>query len=144
MLGLGKNVLAAFGELHPRIIAALDLPSGTVAADIYLDAIPMARSHDRARSAFAPPALMPLSRDFAFLVPPDVQADGLVRAIRGVDKSLITDARIFDRYESEQGLSLAIEVAIQPIEKTLTDAEIGILSDKIVAAAQKMGATLRS
>ena len=143
-LGLGKNVLAAFGELHPRIAAALDLPAGTVAAEVHLDAIPAARSQERARSAYAPPALMALSRDFAFIVPAELQADALVRAIRGADKELIADARIFDRYEGDQGLSLAIEVSIQPIEKTLTDAEIGALSGKIVAAAQKLGATLRS
>jgi phenylalanyl-tRNA synthetase beta chain len=143
-LGLGKNALAAFGELHPRIAAALDLPAGTVAAEIQLDAIPAARSLERARTAYAPPPLMPLSRDFAFIVPAELQADALIRAIRGADKTLIADARIFDRYEGEQGLSLAVEVSIQPTDKTLTDAEIVALSSSIVAAAEKLGATLRS
>ena len=76
--------------------------------------------------------------------PADLAADALVRAIKGADKALITDARIFDRYEGEQGLSLAVEVTMQPTEKTLTDAEIGDVSGKIVAAAAKLGATLRS
>jgi phenylalanyl-tRNA synthetase beta chain len=143
-LGLGKNALAAFGELHPRIAKALDLPAGTVAAEIYLDAIPTPRSAERARAAYSPPALMPLSRDFAFIVPADLPADALVRAISGADKTLIKDVRLFDRFEGAQGLSLAVEVAIQPIDKTLTDAEIGDLSKRIVAAAEKIGATLRS
>jgi len=143
-LGLGKNILAAFGELHPRIAKALDLPAGAVAAEVYLDAVPEARSKERARQAFAPPALQAVTRDFAFLVPAGIAADALVRAIRGVDKAVITDARLFDHYEGEQGLSLAVEVTLQPGEKSFTDAEIGDVSKKIVAAAEKLGAALRT
>lgn len=142
--GLGpKMILAEFGELHPRIAKALDLPAGTVAAQLFLDAIPAPRASERARPAYTPPALQALSRDFAFIVPADLAADALVRSIRGADKALIGDARIFDRYEGEQGLSLAVEVTLQPTDKTLTDAEIGEVSKKIVAAAEKLGATLR-
>ncbi|MDP1911054.1 MAG: phenylalanine--tRNA ligase subunit beta, partial [Hyphomicrobium sp.] len=143
MLGLGKALLAAFGELHPRIAKALDAPAGTVAAELYLGAIPAPRGKERARSIFAPPVLQPLTRDFAFLVPADLAADALVRAIRGADKALIAAVRIFDRYEGEQGLSLALEVTLQPLDKSLTDPEIGEVSGKIVAAATKLGASLR-
>jgi phenylalanyl-tRNA synthetase beta chain len=143
-LGLGKTVLAAFGELHPRVAKALNLPAGAVAAEIYLDAIPASRSTERARSAFAPPALQAVERDFAFLVPKELAADALVRAIRGADKASIADVRLFDRYEGEQGLSLAVEVILQPGERSFTDAEIGEVSRKVVAAAEKLGATLRA
>ena len=85
-----------------------------------------------------------MTRDFAFLVPGELAADALVRAIRGADKALITDARLFDRYEGQQGLSLAIEVTLQPGDKSFTEAEIAEVSKKIVAAAEKLGATLRS
>ena len=142
-LGLGKNVLAAFGELHPRVAKALDAPAGTVAAEIYLDAIPASRATERARPAYTPPALQAVTRDFAFLVPAGLAADALVRAIRGADKALITDARLFDRYEGEQGLSLAVEVTLQPGDKSFTDSEIAEVSKKIVAAAEKLGAQLR-
>ena len=143
-LGLGpKMVLAAFGELHPRIAKALDAPAGTVAAEIYLDAIPAPRSVERARSAYTPPALQAVTRDFAFIVPADLAADALVRAVRGADKALISGARLFDRYEGEQGLSLAVEVTLQPGEKSFTEAEIVAVSAKVVAAAAKLGATLR-
>ncbi|MES2903987.1 MAG: phenylalanine--tRNA ligase subunit beta, partial [Pseudomonadota bacterium] len=142
--GLGKAVLAAFGELHPRIAKALDAPAGTIAAELYLDAIPAPRGKERARVAFAPPTLQALSRDFAFIVPADLAADALVRAIRGADKALITGARIFDRYEGAAGLSLAVEVSLQPVDKTLTDAEIGEVSARIVTAAAKLGASLRT
>ena len=142
-LGLGKNILAAFGELHPRVAKALDVPAGTVAAEIYLDAIPAPRATERARPLFTPPALQAVTRDFAFLVPADIAADALVRAIRGSDKAAITDTRLFDRYEGDQGLSLAVEVTLQPSERSFTDAEIVELSRKIVTAAEKLGATLR-
>jgi phenylalanyl-tRNA synthetase beta chain len=86
---------------------------------------------------------MPLTRDFAFLVPGDLPADALVRAMKGADKALVTEVRVFDRYEGDAGLSLAVEVTIQPVDKTLTDGQIAELSKKLVAAAEKLGASLR-
>ena len=142
-LGLGKNILAAFGELHPKVAKALDAPAGTVVAEVYLDAIPAARSAERARTAYTPPALQAVKRDFAFVVPGGLAADALVRAIRGADKQMIVDARLFDRYEAEHGLSLAVEVTLQPGERSFTEAEITDVSKKIVAAAEKLGAQLR-
>ncbi|MEO5640756.1 MAG: phenylalanine--tRNA ligase subunit beta [Sphingomicrobium sp.] len=143
-LGLGpKNVLASFGELHPRLAKEIDAPAGTVAAEIYLDAIPAPRSSGRARAAFTPPALQAVTRDFAFIIPETVAADALVQAVRGADKALIAGARLFDRFASEAGLSLAVEVTLQPGEKSFTDAEIAAVSAKIVAAAGKLGARLR-
>ena len=103
----------------------------------------MPRSVERARSAFTPPALQAVIRDFAFLVPADLAADALLRAVRGADKLFITGARLFDRYEGEHGLSLAVEVTLQPGEKSFTEAEIVAVSAKVVAAAAKLGATLR-
>ena len=143
-LGLGpKTVLASFGELHPRLAKEIDAPAGMVVAEIYLDAIPAPRSSGRARAAYSPPALQPVSRDFAFIMPEGVSADALVRAVRGADKALITGVRLFDRFDSDAGLSLAVEVTFQPGEKSFTEAEITDVSKKIIAAAEKLGATLR-
>jgi phenylalanyl-tRNA synthetase beta chain len=139
-----KTVLAAFGELHPRLHKSLDAPAGAVAAEIYLDAIPAGRTSGRTRAAYAPPALQPVTRDFAFLVPGQVTADNLLRAIRGAHKAAISGARLFDRFESGEGLSLAVEVTLQPTEKSFTDEQIGDISRRIVAAAEKLGARLRS
>jgi phenylalanyl-tRNA synthetase beta chain len=144
-LGLGpKTIVASFGELHPRLQKTLDAPAGAVAAEIYLDAIPASRSSGRARAAYSPPALQAITRDFAFIVPPDVPADNLLRAIRGADKAAITGARVFDRFETPDGLSLAFEVTLQPLERSFTDEQIGEISRRIVAAAEKLGARLRS
>jgi phenylalanyl-tRNA synthetase beta chain len=141
-LGLGpKVILAAFGELHPSIVRGLPV---TVAAELYVDAIPEPRSGGHARPAFTPPALQSVTRDFAFLVPEDLVADALIRAIRGADKAAITGARVFDRYRPEGGeLSLAIEVVLQPGEHSFTEAEIADISKRIIAAADKLGARLR-
>ncbi|WP_260483049.1 phenylalanine--tRNA ligase subunit beta [Sphingomicrobium flavum] len=143
-LGLGpKKILARFGELHPSLAKALDLPAGTVAAELYLDEIPQPRSNDRARVQYAPPALQPVFRDFAFIVPDDLAAADLERAIAGADKKQIVGVRTFDRFEGKDGLSLAVEVMLQPQEKSFTDEQIGAISQAVIAAAQNKGATLR-
>ena len=119
-----KLVVAAFGELHPSLARSLDAPAGAVAAEIYFDAIPAARSSGHARSVFAPAGLQAVSRDFAFIVPADLPAENLLRAIRGADKTAITAVRLFDRFEAPDGLSLAFEVTLQPVDKSFTDEEI--------------------
>jgi phenylalanyl-tRNA synthetase beta chain len=143
-----KNVLAAYGVLHPRLARAFDLDGTVVAAEIYLDAIPVPKKSGFMRPAFAPPALQAVTRDFAFLVPVALEADALVRAVRGADKTAIVDARLFDLFAG-QGVpegqkSLAIEVTLQPGEKSFTDEELKAIADRVVAAATKQGATLRS
>ena len=139
-----KIILARFGDLHPHLTKSIDAPAGAVAAEIYLDAIPAARISGRARPAFSPPALQAVSRDFAFIVPPELSAETLLRAIRGADKAAIVAARLFDRFESADGLSLAVEVTLQPTDKSFTDEQIGEISRRVVAAAGKLGARLRS
>ena len=144
-LGLGpKTIVASFGELHPRLQKQLEAPAGAVAAEIYLDAIPAPRAPGRGRTAYSPPALQAITRDFAFIVPVDLAADTLARAIRGADNTGITGVRLFDRFETSDGLSLAFEVTLQPMEKSFTDEQIGEISGRIVATAEKLGARLRS
>ena len=143
-----KNVLARFGALHPNTLKAFDIEGPVVAVEIFLDAIPEKRGGGFARAAYAPPALQPVTRDFAFLVPAGLAAADLVRAVRGADKAAIVDARVFDVFAG-QGVpegrkSVAVEVVLQPGEKSFTDAEIKAISDRIVAAAGKQGAELRA
>lgn len=142
-----KTVLARFGALHPATLKAFDIDGPVVAVEIFLDAIPARKSSGFARAAYAPPALQSITRDFAFLVPADLAGGELVRAVRGADKVAITDARIFDVFAG-QGVpegkkSVAVEVTLQPGEKTFADAEIKAISDAVVTAAVKLGAELR-
>ena len=143
-----KAVLAEFGALHPALTNHFDVDGPVMAVQIFLDAIPAKRASGPARTAFSPPALQSVRRDFAFLAPDTLAAGDLVRAIRGADKASIVEARLFDRFAG-QGVpdgqvSLAVEVELQPLEKSFTDAELKAIADKVVAAAAKLGAMLRS
>ncbi len=142
-----KTVLAAFGMLHPSLTKRFDLDGPVAAVELFLDAIPTKRATGFARPAYTPPALQAVTRDFAFIVPSTLAAGDLVRAVKGADKASITDARLFDLFTGagvEDGKkSLAVEVTLQPGEKSFTDAEIKAVADKVVAAAGKLGAVLR-
>jgi len=142
-----KNMLAEFGELHPATLKALDLDGPAMAAELYLDAVPMGRSSGHMRSAYSPPALQAVTRDFAFLVNADSCADVLLRAVKNADKKLLVDARIFDVFAGkgvEDGkISIAIEVTLQPGENSFTEDELKAISDKVVKAAEKVGGELR-
>lgn len=144
-----KNVLARFGALHPNTLRAFDIEGPVVAVEIFLDAIPARKGGGAfARPAYSPPALQPVTRDFAFLVPAELAAGDLVRAVKRADKQAIVDARVFDVFAGqsvpEGRKSVAVEVVLQPGEKSFTDADIKAISDRIVAAAGKQGAELRA
>lgn len=144
-----KTVLARFGALHPRILKAFDIAGPVMAAELFLDAIPPRRGgRVFARPPYAPPALQTVTRDFAFLVPQDLAAGDLVRAVRGADKQAIVDARVFDIFAGagvpEGQKSLGLEVVLQPQAKSFTDDDIRAISERIVAAAGKLGGSLRA
>ncbi|QTC87793.1 phenylalanine--tRNA ligase subunit beta [Brevundimonas pondensis] len=144
-----KNVIVEFGALHPRVLKALDADGPMLAFEIILDSVPEPRGKGgKARGAADLPNLMPLSRDFAFLLDEAKAVGDLTRAVVGADKALIAEVRVFDVYRG-QGVpegqkSVALEVEIQPRAATLTEAEIEALTAKVVAAAAKAGAVLRS
>jgi phenylalanyl-tRNA synthetase beta chain len=139
--------LAEFGELHPALLRQFDLEGPVAAAEIFLDAIPAKRGSGRTRSAYAPPPLQAVKRDYAFLVPLETPADALLRAVRAADKEAITAANLFDVFLGagvpEGQKSLAVEVTLQPIEKSFSHEELEAISGKIVSAAAKLGARLR-
>ena len=143
-----KNVLARFGALHPKTLEAFDVDGPVMAAELFLDAIPAKKGAARfARTSYAPPALQSVSRDFAFLVPCALPASDLLRAVKAADKTNIVEARIFDEFRGaglpEGCKSLALEVTLQPIDKSYREEDLKIVSDKVVAAAGKLGAELR-
>jgi phenylalanyl-tRNA synthetase beta chain len=144
-----KTVIAEFGELHPRVLKAMGVDGPVLGFELFLDAIPPAKAKaGKARPKLALSALQPLSRDFAFVVPADKPAGDLVRAIANADKARIAGVSVFDRYAgpgvADGHVSLALEVRIQPQDQTLTDTDIDALTQKIVTAATKQGASLRS
>jgi len=146
-----KNVLAEFGEIHPGILKKLDIDGRILAFEIVLDAIPKPKKASglKARTQLEKADLNPVKRDFAFLVDKAVTSDALMRAAKAADKAMITGVSMFDVYEGkgvpEGQTSLAIEVTLQPRDKTLTDEEIDAISSKIIAKVSgATGASLRS
>ena len=143
-----KNVLARFGMLHPKIARQFDVDGPVALAEIYLDAIPGRKGAATfARVSYAPPALQAVTRDYAFLVPAALPAADLVRAVQGADKANIVAARLFDDFRGagvpEGQKSLALEVTLQPLEKSYKDEDLKAIGDKVTAAAAKLGAVLR-
>lgn len=145
-----KAVMAEFGQLHPSVLRAMDADEALYAFELVIDALPDAKKKAaKTRPALDLSPLMPLRRDFAFVVDRDRPAAELIRAARGADKALIADARIFDVYEGkgvpEGKRSVGLEVVVQPREKTLTEAEIDALSTRVIVAVEKAtGGALRT
>jgi phenylalanyl-tRNA synthetase beta chain len=150
VLRLGPKALAHFGEIHPRVLKAMDVDGPVFGFEAFLDAIPEAKKKPtKTRPALDAPEFLALTRDFAFVVDEDVAAEALLKAVRGADKKLIVNVALFDVYRgkgvAEGKKSLAVEVTIQPREKTLTDEEIEAVSARIVAQVEKAtGGALRA
>ncbi|HEX6000376.1 MAG TPA: phenylalanine--tRNA ligase subunit beta [Hyphomicrobiaceae bacterium] len=141
-LKLGPKVtLAYFGEMHPATLAAMDVEGAVAAFEVFVDAIPAQKRKALAKPPLEAADLLPVKRDFAFLLDAKVPAGDVVRAAIGADRKLIAGVSVFDVFEGkalgEGKKSLALEVTLQPREKTLTDAEIDAVGQRIVAEVKK-------
>lgn len=143
---LGPKVLATFGELHPRVLRAMDVKGPAVAFVVELADIPAPKVKTPTRPALVLSDLQAVERDFAFVVPLETEALVLVNAAAGADKALIESVRVFDQFTGmgDGHKSLALTVRLQPTERTLTDEDIAGVSAKIVEKVTKAtGGTLR-
>mgnify|MGYP000542532223 FL=1 len=143
-----KKVMGVFGELHPKVLAKMDVKGPAVGFAIYLEEPPFPRATTATRPALALRDLQAVERDFAFVVDADVEALTLVNAAAGADKKLIEDVRVFDEFIGgslgEGKKSLAITVRLQPTDKTLTEEEIEAVAARIIEKVTKAtGGTLR-
>ncbi|SFJ11780.1 phenylalanine--tRNA ligase subunit beta [Jannaschia pohangensis] len=143
-----KKVLAVFGEIHPRVLRALDVKGPAVGFTIWPAEMPFPKSAGASRGALTLSDLQAVERDFAFVVDAGVEAQTLVNAAQGADKALIADVRVFDEFIGgslgEGRKSLAVTVRLQPTDTTLTDKEIEAVSASIVDKVTKAtGGTLR-
>ncbi|WP_422075101.1 phenylalanine--tRNA ligase subunit beta [Tranquillimonas rosea] len=149
MICLGpKKVLGVFGELHPRVLEALDVKGPAVAFTLWPEEIPLPRKTASGRPALQAATLQAVERDFAFVVDSDVEALTLVNAAQGADKALIEEVRVFDQFEGgslgEGKKSLAITVRLQPTDRTLKDEDIEAVGEKVVEKVRNAtGGTLR-
>ena len=147
-----KNTLAVFGELHPKVVKAMDLRGPVVAVSVMLENLPAAKAKGTTRPALKLSNLQAVERDFAFVVDTGIEAAQIIRAAQGGDKKLIAGVEVFDVFEGKQAAeqlgkgkkSVAIAVRLQPTTDTLTDAEIEAVGAKIIASVSKAtGAELR-
>ncbi len=152
VMGLGPNVIATFGEVHPKVLKAMDVKGPAVAFTIRVEAVPFPKSKTTTRAALGRSDLQAVERDFAFVVDKGVEALALVNAAQGADKALIESVAVFDQFTGEKAeaqmgagkKSLAVSVRLQPRDKTLTDEEIEAVSAKIVEkVAKATGGVLR-
>lgn len=153
MLCLGpKNPLAAFGEIHPKILSEMGIKGPAVAFTLFLENAPFPKSKSKARPAMTFSDFQPVERDFAFVVDAGLEVDKLLKAARGADKKMISDVTLFDVFEGEKAeaqmgagkKSVAIAVRMEPQEGTLTDKEIDAVADAIIAKVTKAtGGSLR-
>ncbi|HTP85205.1 MAG TPA: phenylalanine--tRNA ligase subunit beta [Alphaproteobacteria bacterium] len=150
-----KTVLAYFGELHPGTLRKLDADGPIAAFEVFLDALPAPKAKaSKARPMLRLSAFQPVERDFAFVLDAGIEAAKIIAAVKTAGKDLVAGAAIaavsvFDVYQGpgvpEGKKSLAISVKLQPTERTLTDAEIDAVGQRIVASVIKAtGASLRA
>jgi len=150
-LALGKDVIARFGMVHPDILDAFDIKVKVAAFEIEWPAVCAILSrmkNNNARPALHLLDLQSVTRDFAFLMDEAIEIGELTKAIATADKKLITDVRVFDIYQGkgvEEGRkSVAIEVTLQPTDKSLTDEDLKkVTADITSAATQSVSAIIR-
>jgi phenylalanyl-tRNA synthetase beta chain len=152
VIGLGPNTMATFGEVHPKILAAMDIKGPAVAFTLLVANVPFPKVKTPTKPALVLSDLQAVDRDFAFVVDAGVEALTAVNAAAGADKVLIDSVRIFDQFTGEKAeaqmgagkKSIALTVRLQPTDKTLTDADIEAVSAKIIDKVSKAtGGTLR-
>ncbi|MER8647608.1 phenylalanine--tRNA ligase subunit beta [Mesorhizobium sp. M0586] len=145
-----KTVLGTFGEFHPKTLEGLDVSGPICGFEVYIDAVPEPKAKPtKTKPKLELSAFHAVKRDFAFVVDKAIEAGTLVRAALAADKKLITGVSVFDVFEGASlgtaKKSIAIEVSIQPVEKTLTDEDFEALAKRIVDNVGKQtGGLLRT
>jgi len=148
-LRLGPTVLAWFGEIHPKVLSALDVKGPIPAFEVFLDVVPRPKGKpNKSRALLKVSQFQPVNRDFAFVVDQDIPSSKLISAIRAADKKLVSDVNVFDVFKGksigDDKKSVALSVSLQPVQATMTDAEIDAIATKIIANVEKQtGGTLR-
>ena len=140
-----KNLLASFGEIHPRILSKLNLPL-CVGFELYLENITVNINNKNIPNEFNFSNLQSVKRDFSFDISHELNAEIVINAVKSCNESLIEEIKLFDQFILDDGKkSLAIEITIQPKTETLTDDEIDDICKIVINKVEKStGGKLRS
>jgi phenylalanyl-tRNA synthetase beta chain len=143
----GERVLAGHaGELHPRVVKALGLPSRSGAMEMRLETVQRA-----AAGPLAAPAVSTFpvaTQDVALVVDAEVPAAEVAKALRAGAGELLESLRLFDVFTGEQigegWKSLAYALRFRASDRTLTVEEASAARDAaVVSATERTGAVLR-
>ena len=140
---VGGKPVAHAGELHPRVIAALNLPERTCAFAAILSELPLAKV-SAAPKIWNLPATV---QDVALVVANSVSAIAVENALKAGAGDLLESITLFDRYDQigDGKVSLAFTLSFRASDRTLTSDEVAKYRDQAVASAAKAcGAVLRS
>lgn len=145
-LAAGGQLVGVFGEVHPEVQAAWDLPGRVYLAE--LEFMPLVRSSLDVRAYVPAPRFPAAVRDVALVVGQEVPALQLQRAIETAGGELVEEVRLFDLYQSapvpEGKRSLAYTVTYRAPDRTLTDEEVSAAHGRVRQALAGLGADLRS
>ena len=141
--------IGSFGTIHPIILQKMDIQNTNIyGLEVYLDNFVEPKKPLRiSKKQLLRSDFQNVERDFAFILDKNVLAADLISNIKKTDP-LIKSIKVFDVYEGDniekEKKSLALKVLFEPSDKTLTDKEIDILSEKVILAAKSIGGSLRS
>jgi phenylalanyl-tRNA synthetase beta chain len=144
-LSVGRDAVGVLGEVHPDVLDAYGVTERVAVLELNLSTL---LATEPKPALWKPTSRFPSSDlDLAFATPDSVTAEKVDKAIRQAAGNVLVDLALFDVYRGagvpEGARSLAYRLRLQAADRTLADAELGALRDKVVAAVAKLGATLR-
>ncbi len=144
-LQAGRDPLGSVGEVAPDVLAAFDVIERVAILELDLDQI---LDREPKAAQWKPTSRFPSSDlDLSFVVPHEIPAERVEKAVRQGAGNLLVDLDLFDVYRGERAAdgtrSLAYRVRLQAADRNLTDADIADVRRGVEAAATKLGAQLR-
>ena len=135
-LKISNNIIANFGEIHPFILKNFNIKTNVCALEIYLDKLEKFQIIKSSKPAYDNNSLQIIERDFAFVFKNEVKTIEIVNRIKQVDKQRIKKVSIFDVFKdskiSDNSVSVAFKVLMQPLENTFNEDEIDKISNSII------------
>ena len=120
----------------------MDISIKVYGFEIYLDNIyQFQENKSSSRGSFSNNPYQMVERDFAFMLPKEIEANEIIKKVKKIDKNIINKVTIFDVYEGDKlpdnKKSIAIRVLLQPTDKTFKDEDIENLSKQIIDQVSK-------
>ncbi len=147
-IGLGKNLLGHFGQIHPKILKYYDINQEIFAFELNITNLPLIKAKFGKRDEFAVSDFQANFRDYAFIVDQDHRVGEIISYINNFNKKLVKSVILFDIYSGDKlpegKKSIAVKIELQADDRTLSDTDLNSFSkDLVTAISQKFQGTLR-